>query len=171
MPVSILIARLLHIVLGVFWVGAILFNTWFLMPAMQEAGPDAAKVNAALMRRGFMKIMPIVALVTIVSGFWLFWKMSFGFSADYMRSGHGMTYGIGGSAAVLGFLIGISVMRPAMMKAVALSQRAASVSESERATLVTQAAGLRARGALASKIVALLLVLSTMAMALGRYIA
>ena len=170
MPVSILIARLLHVGLGVFWVGAVLFNTWFLMPAMQDAGPDAAKVNAALMRRGFMKIMPIVAIITILSGLWLYWKMSFGFSPEYMRSGHGMTYGTGAATAILAFIIGMAVMRPSMMKAMALAQSAAGASEAERPALMSQAAALRARGAAAARIVAILLVITTIAMSIGRYV-
>ncbi|MGH7751712.1 MAG: hypothetical protein ACREN5_02760, partial [Gemmatimonadales bacterium] len=117
MNLLLVVMRLLHIGLGVFWVGTILFNAFFLGPAMAEAGPDGAKVMAGLMRRRFMQIMPAVGIVTILSGLWLYWHVSGGFQAGYMRSRGGMTLGLGALAAILSFAVGITVVRPAMVRA------------------------------------------------------
>src|SRR3990172_5385186 len=99
MDILLLLARLLHIVLGTFWAGTMIFNAVFLSPAFQDVGPDAAKVAGALVRRRFMTIMPIVALVTILSGFWLYWRLSGGFDSGYMGSRPGQTLGMGAVAA------------------------------------------------------------------------
>ena len=58
-----LLARLLHVLSGAIWVGTVTFTSFFLMPAMMEAGPDAAKVMAGLQRRRFMDLLPLVRQV------------------------------------------------------------------------------------------------------------
>ncbi|HEX5577528.1 MAG TPA: hypothetical protein VFX40_04080 [Gemmatimonadaceae bacterium] len=170
MDTSVVVGRLIHILAGVFWVGTMMFVTVFLMPAIRETGPDGAKVMAAVARRRFMQVMPVVAILTILSGLHLLGKASNGFQVEYLKSGPGHAYGIGGGLAILAFIIGIAVTRPAMMKAVELAQAAASAPEDERAVILAKAQALRARGARAGTIVAWLLVLATVAMAVGRYV-
>lgn len=162
--------RLLHIVLGVFWVGTMLFNVFFLGPAMEDAGPDGAKVAAGLMQRRFFAILPIAALLTVLSGGWLYWRASLGFEPAYMRSGPGMTYGTGALAAVIAFIIGAAVVRPAMMKAFALGQRVGASAPEARGALLAEAQALRVRAAQMSRLVAFLLIIAAAAMAIGRYV-
>ena len=59
-----LVLRFAHVFFGALWVGMMAFQTFFLMPALAEVGPDAGKFMAALMRRRIPVILPIVALVT-----------------------------------------------------------------------------------------------------------
>ena len=166
----LLILRLVHIGLGVFWVGTMIFNAFFLMPSMLEAGPDGMKVAAGLARRRFLDILPPVAGLTILSGVWLYWIASVGFQPAYMRSSVGMTYGIGALAAVIAFVLGIAIMRPSMLKAAALSQAAGAAAPEDRAAKLAQAAALRVRGAETAKFVAVLLIIAVAAMAVGRYV-
>ena len=170
MDTSMVVGRLIHILAGVFWVGAMVFVTVFLIPAIRETGPDGGKVMAALTRRRFMQVMPVIALLTILSGLHLLGKVSNGFEVGYLRSGPGHAYGIGGGLAILAFIIGIAVTRPAMIKAVKLAESAASADDDERAVIMAKAQAMRARGARAGVIVAWLLVLSTIGMAVGRYV-
>lgn len=165
----LLVARILHVVLGVFWVGAMLFNTFLLMPAMGEAGPDGAKVGAALMRRGFANLMPIVAALTLLSGLWLYWRVV-GFSPAAMGTGRGLTFGLGGVSAIVAFIGGIAVVRPAMLRSMALAQAAAAAPETERPALLATATALRLRGARLSILVAFLLLFTTIAMSVARYL-
>lgn len=153
---GLLVLRLLHIVLGAFWVGAIFFTALFLMPAMAAAGPDAAKVSQALQQRGFMKVMPIVALLTILTGIDLLRRASAGFQSEWFGSGPGMGYSTGMLAAIVAFLIGFFFMRPAMMKAATLPP--------------AEAAPLRRRGMVLNQVVAVLLLVATAAMAVARYL-
>ena len=106
-----LVLRFAHVFFGALWVGMMAFQTFFLMPALAEVGPDAGKVMAALMRRRIPVILPIVALITLVSGFWLFQRLSGGAAAGLMRTPMGLAFGSGGLAALLAFLLGIVVMR------------------------------------------------------------
>jgi hypothetical protein len=162
--------RLLHIVLGVFWAGALIFHALWLIPALRDAGPEGAKVAAGLMRRHFFAILPAVGGLTILSGFWLYWRASLGFQPAYMRSSSGMTYGVGALAAIVALVLGVTVMRPSMLRAAELSQAAGAAPPHERETKLAQAQALRARGAQAARIVALLLAIATGAMAVGRYV-
>jgi uncharacterized membrane protein len=166
----LLILRLVHIGLGVFWVGTMIFNAFFLMPSMLEAGPDGMKVAAGLARRRFLDILPPVAGLTILSGLWLYWIASLGFQPAYMRSSVGMTYGVGALAALIAFALGIAIMRPSMLKAAAVSQAAASAAPEDRAAKLAEAAALRQRGAETAKLVAVLLIVAVAAMAVGRYV-
>ena len=63
-----LILRLLHILTGVFWAGTIFFMVSYLEPSARAAGPDAAKVMGNIQKRGLMTVLPIMALLTILSG-------------------------------------------------------------------------------------------------------
>jgi len=161
--------RLLHILGGVLWVGMMFFSTFFMMPAIGEAGPEGAKVMAGVMRRRLPQIMPVTALVTILSGAWLYYRDSAGFQPAFMHSPMGMALGTGGVLAIVAFLIGVIVIRPNMMRAVALTQEAMQAPAAERESKMAQAAAARARGHTAELLVAFLLILAVAAMAVGRY--
>ena len=166
----IVILRLIHIVLGAVWVGMAVFTAVFLGPAMQDAGPQGGKVMEALVKRGMMTAMPILALGTILSGIWLYWMMSAGFQPSFVHSRLGLALGLGGLMSILGFGLGITVTRPAMVRIAAITQGLATATESERAQQMNEIARLRARGTMASKVGTVLLVLATAAMAVARYI-
>jgi len=70
-----LVMRLLHVCFGIFWVGVIVFAATMLMPSVRDTGPDGGKVMLALLRRGYMTILPVAALLTMVSGFWMYMKL------------------------------------------------------------------------------------------------
>ena len=170
MDIFFLFSRVLHVCLGVFWAGTLVFNAAFLLPAMREAGPDGAKVAAGLMRRKFLNIMPIVALVTILSGLYLYWRGSEGFRPAYMGSPIGIAYGLGAVAAVVALGLGVGILRPAMLRASALTQGAATLAPEERERAMATAQALRMRAGSAGVVVAWLLAGATVAMAIARYL-
>ncbi len=156
----LLTMRGLHILLGVFWAGTLIFSAVFLVPAIRDAGPDGAKVVAGLMRRRFLDVVPVAAALTIASGLWLYWFDSNGFQAPFMRSSMGMMLGVGALAALIAFALGLGIVRPAMLRAAALSQDP---------TQLAAAQALRLRAAGFGRVVAVLLGVATAAMAMARY--
>lgn len=169
-PLLVLL-RLIHIVVGSFWVGTIVFNALYLGPTIQELGPDGGKVMGALQRRGMMTVLPIAGILTLVSGVWLFWIISLGFSPHWLRSGPGHAYGLGGILAIAGFLLGILIMRPAMVRIGALAQGMPQLTdEAARARAQQEIQRLRARASTTGRVVAVLLIVATAAMAVGRYL-
>jgi hypothetical protein len=48
MGISYLVIRVIHVVTGAIWLGSAFFAGWFMMPTLQDVGPDAFKFAAAL---------------------------------------------------------------------------------------------------------------------------
>ncbi len=167
----VIVLRFVHVVFGAIWVGMVVFATFFLMPAVQEAGPDGGKVMAAVQRRGLMTVMPLLALGALISGIWLYLRAAAGMHAEFARTPVGMAFGLGGLAAILAWLLGVVVLRPAMMKAMALGQSLGpSTSAEERQRLMGEAQRLRARAAASGRATAYLLLFAVTAMAVARYL-
>ena len=70
----LIVLRIVHVVGGVFWAGAILFVVHFLEPAVRDTGPDGARVMQALQRRRYLEVVPVTAFLTLVSGYVLYWR-------------------------------------------------------------------------------------------------
>ena len=166
----IIVLRLFHIVLGAIWVGVAFFSTFYLGPAFAEAGPDGAKVMGALQRRGMMSVMPIMAVGTLVSGAWLYWIVSDGLNPAYVHSRIGGALAAGGLLALAAWLIGMIVMRPAMMRVGALSGELARSSEADRPAKIAEIDRLRVRGKAAGWAVMSSLFLAIALMAVARYL-
>ena len=132
MDVLYLTMRLLHILFGVFWVGTIIFNAIFLGPSLREAGPAGSTVFAGLVRRNFPIVLPITAVINVLAGVYLLWKVSAGFQPAYFHTATGMAFSSGALLAIVAFAIGIVVMRPAMLGAMAMGQAAAQAPPAER---------------------------------------
>jgi hypothetical protein len=157
--------RVLHVLLGALWVGFIVFTVVFLTPAMSALGPDAPKLMAALRQRGLVIALPIIAGLTIVSGIYLYWRYTAGFSPEVSRTHAGMAFGIGGVLGIIAYIIGAGIVSVNMAKAMKLSQQMLSAPEAQRAGLMATIAGHRKRAATASQIVAVLVVLAVIFMA------
>jgi hypothetical protein len=162
--------RWIHVVAGCLWVGIAVFVAFVLGPAIDDAGPGAASIMPALRRRGLMTLLPLLALATILSGMGLFWLVGGGDLQGFLASANGLALGLGGLAALVAFLIGILVMRPSMMGAVSIFQSLASATAEEQAGRLAAATELRKRGARAMRYIGILLLLSTTAMAVARYL-
>jgi hypothetical protein len=166
----IVFLRLLHIVLGIYWAGTIFFFVTFLEPSVRGAGPEGGKVMFQLFSRRYLDILPVIAALTILSGVGLMWKVSGGFAPSWMGSRLGIVLSLGGAAAILGFIIGFAMMRPAALRIFALMQAMPQTSdETARQSLMSEMAGLRARTKASARLVAILLLIASVAMAAARY--
>jgi len=167
----ITVLRLTHILCGVYWAGTVFFFVTFLEPTIRSLGPDGGKVMLRLLERGYMKLVPMVAVVTVLSGLWLLWIQSSGFDANYMRSSIGMSLSTGGGLAILALIIGITVMRPAGARVFAIAKQLPELrDESQKKTLMAEMESARARLGGGGRIVFALLVGAVALMAVARYI-
>lgn len=165
------VLRILHILCGVYWAGALLFIATFLEPSVRAAGPDGAKVMQGIMQRRFLDIMPAVALLTILTGVELYRKASAGFDPAWIGSSYGTSITVGAVAALVAFVIGVGVMRPAAKRMGPLAQGAQALPEgSEREAQLAEVQRLRRRSALAGRWVATLLAVAVIGMAAARYL-
>lgn len=161
--------RLIHVLGGIFWVGSALFNALFLFPAFAQAGPAAGQVMAGLARRRAFIFMPVIALLTILSGIRLMWITS-GFSSDYLSTPSGRTFAIAALAAILAFVFGILVNRPVGVRVAQISASLANAAPDERQRLSAELDKLRGRLSVATTVVIILLLVAATGMAIGRYV-
>jgi uncharacterized membrane protein len=163
--------RLIHILAGIFWVGTTLFFAFFLAPALGSAGPAAGPVMGGLQRRGMMTALPVSALLTLGSGVWLYQLVSGGSLAAFMRSPIGATFAGAGTVALLAFVLGMTVARPAALAAVRMNQELATITdEAERARRQDQLRALQRTNAVVSRVVAVMLIAAAAGMAVARYL-
>lgn len=165
-----LVLRIVHVVTGIFWAGTVFFLVSFLIPSMQAAGPGAGPVQAELARRKLFTKLPVVGLLTVLSGFWLYFLRMRG-GATFAPTNEARVLGIGGVAALAALIYGVGVGRPNMIKADALAAEATALpAGAERDAKLAQAMGHRKRTASAARVAATLIGVTVVAMAVARYV-
>ena len=168
---EIIVLRLVHIVGGMVWVGGAVFNVAFLAPTLRGVGPGAAPVMAGLRQRGLFVFLPVVAILTILSGVRLMAIVSAGFEASWFNSARGATYAWSGLIAIVAFILGITTTRPLGNRMGKLGAELARASDEQtRAALGAQLAAAQKWMALTGFTLTLLLLLSAAGMSIARYI-
>jgi len=163
MHLLMIVLRLVHVVCGVVWVGAVVFVSAFLGPSIRDAGPEGGKVMAALLRRHILEIIPAFAVLTVISGIWLYWRFTAGFDPTASSSPTAITYGVGAVLAIVALGLGLGILRPTMKRAGMLAQEADPQKTSELQAL-------RQRGSTTGQIISVLLLLAAACMAVARYL-
>lgn len=166
----LLALRLIHVVGGVIWVGFGIFIPSFLGPVLAGLGADGGKVMAGLQRRGLMTMLPLVALATILSGAALFWRVSGGHLDEFVARPMGMALATGALFAIVGFLLGMLIARPAAVQIGAAMQRQAGAIPEERERIQATVARLQKRVVAVGRSTTALLLLAAAAMAVARYL-
>jgi uncharacterized membrane protein len=169
MQFEMLVLRLVHVLGGIFWVGSAVFTALFLMPALASAGPAAGQVMGALQRKRLFVILPVIALLTILSGARLMQITSDGFSAAYFASPSGRMFAWGGTLAIAAFAFGMIVARPIGIRLGQLGAMPAPVGADEQAARAAERARLQKRAAVSGVANILLLLGAAIAMATARY--
>ena len=148
--------RALHILVAAAWFGAAAFLTLFLMPALRQLGPQGGPVMAALTQRRFHVFMAANAMLTVLSGAWMYWQLTGGLQPEAVGSHDGLAYGMGGLAGLLAAVIGAAVVGRGSKQLAAL----ASAGTPDPARIARLQARVRtgSRAALTLMVVALLLV-------------
>jgi hypothetical protein len=165
----IIVLRVLHIVGGVFWVGVAIFVAAFLGPALRAAGPAGGVVMGPLARRLPLAMM-ISMSVTLIAGFLLYWANARTGGSAWLGSGPGRTFGLGGVLALAGGVVGMVVNAPTGRKLGALGATMAAAGRAPTTDELATMQALQRRLATAATVVAVLLVLATVAMAVARYV-
>ena len=162
--------RVVHIVLGVFWVGAVAFIAFMLFPTVRESGPAGGAIMQRLMARGVSLWLMASAILTVLSGLALYWHDSAGFSSTtWLGSGPGRTFGLGAVLALLGVGVGMGVNTRAAKQLGALT---ASIQAAGRPPTPVETAAiqrLQDRLGKGGVVAAVLLLLAAAAMAVARY--
>ena len=169
MQAELLVLRVVHVVGGIIWVGSGVLLGLFLAPALSKLGPVAGQVMGELQKRKMMTVLPIIAILTILSGVRLMQITSLGFSAAYFASASGKTFAAAGLAGIVAFFVGIIFNRPIALRMAKVNQEMAA-NPANKEALAAEAKALQQRAATMGFIVLGLLVLAACGMAVARYL-
>lgn len=163
--------RLVHILVGMFWVGSVLFVACFLMPAVRAAGPAGGAVMGQLMQgRKLPQFMMAGAVLTLLSGFGLFYVLSGSLGFRWFTVGMGRVIGIGALLTLVAMAIGMAVNAPTAARLANLTAGFQAAGRPPTAEESAEAAALQARLGRAAACVGILLVLAAACMAVARYL-
>jgi hypothetical protein len=166
----IIILRLLHIGFGVFWAGSVIFFALFIMPSLKAAGPDGAKFMQALGKSGYPIAAMIAALITIISGFLLIWKLSHGFEPMWFKSWYARILTTGAAIAIIAFIIGFFINRPSAARINKIGEAIAKQGAGPTPEQMNEMMLLRKKIFKATNYIALLLALTIVSMSIFRYV-
>jgi uncharacterized membrane protein len=165
-----LVLRAGHVLLAALWLGAAFMLTMYVLPAVRDAGPTGSHFMQTLQRRKLHVFMALAAILTVLTGIWLYWRFTSGLDADVMLSPGGLAFGIGGICGLLAMILGGAIMGRGFARIAALGERAAAGPEAERTTHLPDIEVLRQRLVVAGKLILLLMVMALVLMAIGHYL-
>jgi uncharacterized membrane protein len=170
MNVFMIVLRILHIISGVFWVGAALMLTFFISPtvsATKEAGQGF--MRHFMGNTKFNLVMWASAITTVIAGAILYWIDSEGLTSAWLHSGPGIGFGTAAGFALLGLIVGIFQNRNSN----AMAQLGGQIQAQGSPPSPEQAAKLQSLGkalATGGMLNATFLILATIGMAIARYL-
>jgi hypothetical protein len=163
--------RLLHVVVGAFWVGSVVFVAAFLIPTIRAVGPSGAPIMGHLVQvRRLPVVLLVSAWITILSGAALAWHNAGPLGFRWFSVGPGRFFGLGAVLAVVATLIGMTINTPTARRIGAITRRLQTGGGAPSAEDQAELGRLQSRLTNATNTVAVLIVLALMAMAVARYV-
>lgn len=170
----IVLLRLVHILAGIFWLGATLTLAAFLLPAMRDIGPSAGPFMRQVMQARRLRLWINISMtLAILAGFALYGIDSATSAGVFARSATGKVLGLGALFAIVAAGFAGAMSQPAGNKLNALSERLAEAQRTGAANpsdILGQVEALRTRISRGLTISAVLLLLSATTMAIARYL-
>jgi uncharacterized membrane protein len=162
--------RVLHILLGATWMGMAFFVVVFLMPAVRDAGPAGGQVMMGIGKRRLPAFIASISGLTVLTGLWLYWRYTDGFSPAGSATMGARIFGAGGVLGIIATALAGAVVGKNMKRAIALGTELQTAEPSRHAGLVTQIATHRDKAAGGARIVLALLIATFILMAMGHYV-
>jgi uncharacterized membrane protein len=111
MDIYMLVLRWLHILGGVFWVGGTFLIAGFLEPTIRATGESGATVMQHLVgKTKYVTVVSIAAIVNVVAGALMYWRVSSELSSSWLKSGYGIGITVGAIAALISAVVGFGVL-------------------------------------------------------------
>ena len=101
----IVILRLIHILTGMFWIGSIIFFSFFVMPTIRATAESGIKFLMHITAKKHLgTAIDISARLAAIAGGFLYWFDSDGLTSKWLYSGPGWGFAIGGIFGLVGLL-------------------------------------------------------------------
>lgn len=163
--------RTAHILLAAIWIGATVFMTFMLMPAIDAIGKSGGEVMVSMNRKGLPAFFGALGGLTVLTGIVLFWRFTSGFEPALSGSREGIAYSIGGAAGLVAVILGGAVVGRSAKKAVEVITKAAALPDGqEKGALMAEFASLKQRMSSFGLVVVLLQILALVTMSIAHYI-
>ena len=171
MDTYMVVLRIVHILAGVFWVGAAFTTILFLQPTAREVGPAAGPFMAHLAgKKRLIDWVLRAAGLTILAGLLMYWRVSGGLDGDWITSAQGLALTIGALCGIGAFSLGLSVVRPSIMATLAIGAEVAASGGPPTPEQAAKLQELQTRGKAVGQIIVPLLVIAVLGMASARYL-
>jgi uncharacterized membrane protein len=168
--VDVLILRLIHILAGVFWVGAVFTNAFFVQPTAEALGPDAGRFQLRLMGPArFPAAILSSAGVTIAAGISLLWLTTDGFNPELLFGESRLGFTFGGTVAILSFAVGSLYVYPRIKRISGVMGRVMAEGRPPSADEQAQVGQIRNELRVAGWVTVVGLAIAVAAMATARY--
>jgi uncharacterized membrane protein len=168
---TIMIAlRLVHILAGLFWVGAMVTLTGFLAPAVRVIGPDTGKLMIELMLKRKLRVWLSSAMgLTVLSGILMMWRLDVVTHHAWIRTASGKTLVFGALAALIAGIAGGAMAGPANQRLATIGQSIGTAGGRPTTEQQTEMARLQKRAGVAMRLTVAFLLIAAGAMAVARY--
>jgi uncharacterized membrane protein len=171
MAIYLIVLRLLHIVAGVFWAGTTFFMVSFMYPAIGMAGQGGGDYMRALSQRTrFSAAMSATGLTTTIAGILLYLHQSGYFRSNWMRTGPGIIFAIGGVTGIVAAFIGLVISRAMIVRLSKLGKELQAADGPPPPEKLAEVQALQARLMSSTNWIAILLGITVITMAVARYI-
>jgi hypothetical protein len=166
-----LTARVVHVLFAALWLGSVGFMVLFVLPALKETGAAAAPMMGAMARRGLNAFVGALGGITVLTGFYLYWRFTGGFDPALSATRAAMVFGTGGIAGLLSVILGGAVVGRNMQRMGTLGGKAMALPDGpERAGLMKGSGAARDRALAWARIVLALQMIALACMAVGHYV-
>jgi uncharacterized membrane protein len=119
----------LHVFFGIFWFGTVLYSDFILVPALNTLPLDRQREFGSALGRRIVRVIPVVAGLTILLGIIRGIFFSGINSLDALTTTYGLTWLVALVAAIATYLWGDRVIRPDIERLVAMPDAAATGAE------------------------------------------
>jgi hypothetical protein len=169
--VLFLLLRIAHVLLAALWTGAVGFMVIFVFPSLRETGAAAAPMMGAIARRGLNAFMGALGGTTVLTGMYLYWRLTGHFDPALSGTRSAMVFGTGGILGIAAVILVGAVVGRSTQKMGTLGGKAMALPEGpERAALMAQSAAARDRAIAVARIVLVLQAIALACMAVGHYV-
>jgi hypothetical protein len=161
--------RVLHIVCGAIWVGAVVIATFFIFPSVGAMGPAGGQFMKQFMDRKYPQVVMSLMGITILSGLGLMYTASVNYGGSWFASPMGRMISLGAAIAIVASVFGSVIARPSAMRMQKLGAEIAAGGGAPSPDQAAEMKKLQGKLTTSGRIIAVLMILAVAAMAGARY--
>jgi hypothetical protein len=171
MDTYMVVLRIVHILAGVFWVGAAFTTILFIQSTAREVGPPAGPFMMHLAgKKRLIDWVLRAAGLTILAGLLMYWRVSGGFDPDWIASAAGLSLTVGALCAIAAFTLGLTVVKPTIVATLAIGRDVAASGGPPTPEQGVRLQALQKRSKDVGQVILPLLVVAVAGMAAARYL-